>query len=293
MVARKTTLYRALLHLTGRCDAATLIEIGIYRPASPTLGHVYPFSCTTDLLLLGLDPGSYRLHLHGAGVSALAQLDVTDKNQRLNVPMRPNVVIDGEWIPPQGADRLPDTLSLATRVEVIPGKFVDGGASEHRQGNRFRVSVPPDTQIVAVRYQPGSPYASEIRYNGAVAKNGWIEVSAGVAANRLEVHLDNRPGSLSGVVTDSSRPVPGAIVTLAAEAYRGESPIGTGAALRSTADATGHFDLPGVIPGDYRVVARPTLDDPELLLNLLSNAQKITVAPSGSLSLALRITSSK
>ncbi len=287
ILVHKTTLHRALLHMTSPCDASSMVEVEIFRLNSRLLGRTYPSSCKTDLLLLGLDRGSYLLHIHGPQLSALVPIKVIDKNLDLEIPLRPNVIIEGRWIPAQGMGPLPETLALSTRIEVMPGVFVNGATSERAQDNRFRLSVPPDKQLVAIRRLPGSPYASEIRYNDSVVRNGLLEVSPGAATHRLEIALDTRTGSISGDVTDGSRPAAGVTILLAPESYHGEFPLGQGIGTRSITDTNGHFDLADLIPGDYRIVAT---NSPDAFLDLLRTAQKVTLAPSGSQVVTLRLT---
>jgi len=194
------------------------------------------------------------------------------------------------WLAAQGMSA-PEKLSLATRIEVLPGIFVNGGVSEETTQNRFRLSVPPDPQVIVMPSRPAVAYAAEIRYNGAVVHDALLEVSPGAAAHRLEVSLDNRAGSVSGDVTDGSRPAPGATISVAPEHYRGEMPLGQGTGKRSVVDPAGHFEVTGLAPGDYRILAtKSAAQDPDVLLNILSSAPKITIAPGSSQSVNLRIT---
>ncbi|MEP6960505.1 MAG: carboxypeptidase-like regulatory domain-containing protein [Acidobacteriota bacterium] len=303
ILARKATLYRALLHLRGDCAAGLAVEMEIYRRGSKLAGHIYPVPCGTDLLLLGLDPGSYLLNIYPQDTrpsgkaqsmeraSALVPLEVIDKNREFEIPLRRQTVLEAQWIPAQGMAPLPIALELYSSFEVLPGVFAPGAIVEPGKDNHFRVSVPAEPQYVRLKYQPPSIYISEIRYNGSPVRGGVLNVNSGAAANRLEVFLDNRLASVSGETTDGSRPVPNAAVLLAPESYRGEAPIQFALGKRATSDANGHFELPLVPPGDYRILAGPNaaLEDPAALVDLLRSAQKLTLAPSASQSVTVRV----
>ncbi|MEO8098789.1 MAG: carboxypeptidase-like regulatory domain-containing protein [Acidobacteriota bacterium] len=309
MIARKATLYRALLHLRGDCVNDAPVEIRIYRRGGAGVGGTYPVPCGTDLLLLGLDPGSYTLHVYPepAGpatkarplesqASAIVSFEIRDKNLDLEIALRRHLVMEGQWILPEGMTaKLPDSLTLGTSMEIVPGTWVSAATMERGKDNRFRMAIPAETQIIAMRSQPGLPYAKEIRYNGAPVRDAILTVNPGAATHRLEVFLDANPGFITGTVTNGSRAISDAVIYLAPETYHGEYPLSIGQGRIKSADTAGTFDLPDIVPGDYRILAaspeqRNKLNDTVALNTYLRSAQKITVPPGGSQVLTLRLT---
>lgn len=123
-----------------------------------------------------------------------------------------------------------------------------------------------------------SEYISQISFNGRIATGDAIVLDGSLGSQSVEIVVDNRPASLTGVVQDGERPVSKSYVLLV------QWPLPAGFAYLppegADADDDGQFRLTGLAPGEYRAVAvlqskRDLLDEPGVLQRLLSDAETI------------------
>src|SRR5262249_34303936 len=104
---------------------------------------------------------------------------------------------------------------------------------------------------VAAGARPGSNavYIKEARFDGTDVLNGPLRIS-GTASGTLDILLGIGGGTVSGTLTDRrSQPVPVTQVVLIPDRYRDRPELYRVA----TTDDSGHFNLIGVIPGDYKL----------------------------------------
>jgi hypothetical protein len=149
----------------------------------------------------------------------------------------------------------------------------------------------PRTQTLNVS-DPADTYVKEIRYNGTPLRGTTLPINPGSAAHQLEIIVDNKWGSLAATVTDGSRGV-AAGVLITKEGARVEELRDTPTSVRS-ASANGTLASMRLAPGDYRVIAfapeaAQRIHEPDVLRRALAAAQRVTVSPGGSQTVALRV----
>jgi hypothetical protein len=174
---------------------------------------------------------------------------LSDKNGEVSLRLEPEAQIIGRIVAFEESSLPPfDKLQVFAQSEgrstaarpVTPdaeGKFV-----------LANLAFPQHTIIV----QGLSPqyYVKEIHVNGEALRDDTVTLSAEL--NRAEIVIDDKPGTIVGTVTDRDQPVGGARVRLFRKAPQSVLPV---SAL--TADSQGKFEIKGLAPGEYRILAQP------------------------------------
>ena len=93
----------------------------------------------------------------------------------------------------------------------------------------------------------------EIRYNGRVLKEWIVPLDEPAAAHLLTIVIDDKVATIAGLVTTANGGVSGANV-FAVRWPMDQATSGSGAA-RGQTDAMGRFQITGLAPGEYRVLA--------------------------------------
>jgi hypothetical protein len=118
----------------------------------------------------------------------------------------------------------------------------------------------------------------------------------GPGANQLQIVIDDKPGVISGTVTNGDNPAAEAEVRLYPKdlpSARLPLPV-SGGNLRTGHD--GKFEIKGLKPGEYRIVAWQPPTDPrpggvgDILAKLAALAQSITVERGGIANVDLKLT---
>jgi hypothetical protein len=130
--------------------------------------------------------------------------------------------------------------------------------------------------------------------NGASSPAGEVLLSPG--ANQLEIVIDDKPGTISGTVADGDKPTAQAEVKLYPRVL---PPTGlpreiAGSNVRT--DKDGRFQIKGLTPGEYRIVAWQPPPTPrpggygDILPKLAASAQAIAVERGGTTNIDLKVT---
>jgi hypothetical protein len=132
-------------------------------------------------------------------------------------------------------------------------------------------------------------YVKEIRYNGVPAPGGIITPSAD---GRLDIVIDDQPATITGSVTDGVKPGSRASVLVVQwPAPPGDNNQGIVSATSSGED--GRFQIPGIAPGEYRIVAIATeagrFVDFGNVARFLGSAEKVTLERGGSQNVSLNL----
>lgn len=115
----------------------------------------------------------------------------------------------------------------------------------------------------------------------------WSDVFVGQRYGaRIQVLVSNQAGHISGSVTAGGASIPGAPIFLLPLSE--SSMRSLGGIRQFLADANGHFDVGGLPPGDYRVLA--TFDYAEADADVFQQAQAITINVAASQTKALDVT---
>jgi hypothetical protein len=222
-------------------------EVSLERPTT--------IPCTNYFLVKNLRPGTYSFTLgKDAPVPAkwaITSVDISTKNVEVALTFEPESQIVGRFVAAEGATLPPldklkvSTLGNARGPSAVPpdgeGKFVLSGLMfpSHR---------------IAVAGLTKDYYIKELHCNGASSIDGTVTLSPG-AANQVEIVIDDKPGVISGTVTDGDQPAADAEVRL----YPKVPPLGVstvtnfGNSVR--ADKQGKFQINELAPGEYGIAA--------------------------------------
>lgn len=227
------------------------------QPRHSTLGSVVevlgtPVFATVDedgdFELAGLAPGAYRLRastdLPDYSPDFLAAMVTTGSADTLATPLRPSY----SGTPSPGVSgRLRDThgdAAVGATVWAYPADFVPGDAGAD--------SVPYFSDTTG----PGGIYIFEDVpqgvYNILASRNSWMAYRSRVEVTGLSQSLPadtlKLPGILGGrVIMQEGHPAIAAVVQV------------MGTPVVATVDDQGHFQLPPLAPGTYRLRAHSTL----------------------------------
>jgi hypothetical protein len=122
--------------------------------------------------------------------------------------------------------------------------------------------LPPGTYLFNLnppRLGSGSIYLKDVQCPGAVYTAQVVNLEVSSLIDKCEITLASDGGAATGVVKDDDKPVPGVIAVLIPRARDlRRIPRFT---TTATTGADGAWQIRGVIPGDYYLLAAPATDD--------------------------------
>jgi hypothetical protein len=210
--------------------------------AGPGLQNV-PFEASgippgpVELLAEGDTPGAEC----GAYARMIAEKDITGFRVACGPLYRPQI----DW---QGVRRPFSSLIMARRVDL------DGTGPVRTL--RPDQPVPPGHWEFTLQAPPPQYYLATIRsqFNGepSTKNDGWFGMFLGNPAT-LQIVLAPRPGTVSGIVSQSGHPVSGAAVYL--ELFNPDVSEKRLQLWMVRSDANGNYAFPPLVPGRYRVLS--------------------------------------
>jgi len=175
--------------------------------------------------------------------------------------------------PPEQAGSIGMNLQLV-RTTGIPGAsyWWAPGQSDGFQG------VAPGVYTLQVNGTPGMWYVKSLRSGGIDLLSEDLTVVEGAQPQPIEVTLRDDAASVRGTVAPADDMVPATVLLV--------QPHGTRNLLKVGGASQGKFEIDGVAPGDYLLLAfdglgRVDYEDPEVLNPYLSKAEHITLQPHG------------
>jgi hypothetical protein len=303
---KKITYYRVHVRMPpstcGPGDNIQIYEAPLSGPGMTGITEQAP--CRQDMLITGFPPGSYRLilavHRKSAADREMASIPfvVVDENVTVTAPLERGVVVEGAFVPAEGASP-PDFAKLQIRLRafgMIPYADIASPVKPDDKG-RFRfVGIPVlDHQVYAYGTDAGH-YVKEIRYNGSLAANDIARLDKSAVSHSLTVVVDDKPATITGTVSKGDKPVSRSYVILAHWPLPTDGAFSPAAA--TTGDEKGAFQLAGLAPGEYRVIAVTSNEDyiyraPNVLERALATAKKIEIGASGFQNVALELSELK
>ena len=161
-------------------------------------------------------------------------------------------LIPGAEIP--GTVKLDDALfsqNVSVALQTTSGAGVEYNA-QVKQGAFSLRNVAPTLYRLAIQNLPTGYYVKTIRFAGRDLVHRELDLSAG-GAGALEIVLSAKPASVAGTVRNSDGdPVTDATVNL----WSKDDPD----VRTARTDASGHFTLPNLAPGECRVIAWESID---------------------------------
>ena len=155
--------------------------------------------------------------------------------------------------------------------------------------------MQPLVHTLSISGLSGGNYVKELRYNGTALAGNLIPLDDNAAAHSLTIVIDNKPGTIAGTVMSHDKPVAGAIVIARKWPVSGSAEWGM---ARGRGDGNGKFQVTGLAPGEYRVIAlelsaiSPGTGN-AVLERALANGQKVEVGPNGFQNISLELTDLK
>jgi len=304
ITVRKAMYYRARVSvLPGDCQPEEKWSFAAIQPAGPETPFIPTLDvpCTKEFLVRNLSPGSYLFAVTSGRNTetnkwAHAPVEITRENIEIALTMSPGMDIDGRVAT---ADGTPLSPAVKLRIAVMPviqgfSDFVLFGTRPANSDARGRFLIQGLQGVrhhVTVGGPGGNYYVKEIRHNGLAAIDGLITLAPGAPA-QLEIIIDDKVATIRGSVTAGSKPV--GLVLVAAVPWPVPPEDTRLSALTSAmADDQGRFQIDGLAPGEYRVLALAPdvfrrLRESSLIL-LFSSAERVTLERGSSQSISLKI----
>jgi hypothetical protein len=173
-----------------------------------------------------------------------------------------------------------DELAVTSTPEDT--RFIFGASTRVNQDNSFTLKEVGDgTYIVDLSGQSKDCYIKDVAYAGSSVLNDGFTVTRGSAAS-LEITISSHGARVQGTVTNQDAlPAPGVWVVLVPDATHVSQHR---LYKHQTTDQYGHFDLRGIVPGDYTLfswdeVEEGAWEDPDFLkpFEEKSLGQKVTL----------------
>jgi protocatechuate 3,4-dioxygenase beta subunit len=176
-----------------------------------------------------------------------------------------------------------ESLRVQLRSEIENGAGTnrpDSGAVKS-DGTFLMKGVPPGEYRLSVMGIPAGSYVKEARYGQTDVLNTPLRFS-GNDSNSLDIVISPNAGQIDGnAVNARDQATPGVQVVLIPDSNRSRTEL-----FRPvTADAVGHFSIPTVVPGDYKIVAWNAMEpfaffDPEFIKLAEQNGKPVRVTES-------------
>jgi hypothetical protein len=255
--------------------------------------------CGNNFLLRGFLPGTHSLELlpsAGTPVSkrlrALPTFEVGDRNLDVKAHLERGADLEVHIVTLDSADSIPTGLriSLLPLTALPVSDETPVTAPNADRSIRFE-NLPLGRKRINLQGLDGGHYLKDIRIQGrSVPGNIFDWTGEGV----LEVVIDNKPSRVGGRIIDANNQgIAQAQVFLVSVPSFAEDIFYS--VVRATSDDNGRFNLTGVAPGEYHILAisqgdADEIERPKVLERLLSKAESLTVSSRSSVDLSLKTT---
>ncbi|HEY1337998.1 MAG TPA: carboxypeptidase-like regulatory domain-containing protein, partial [Bryobacteraceae bacterium] len=244
----------------------------------------------TDMLIGGFPPGASSLILATRGskntrLMASVPLVIGDENIQVTAPLARGLALDGKFIHADGAAPDLSNARISLRADgMIPFADLLEPAKPDSAGKFSFIGIAAVNQKVTVSGLRAGDYVKEILYNGAPIEAGVLALGKGAMSQSLTVVVDDKAATVTGVVKDGDTVVSQPFVLVASwplSANHSFEPV-----ARTIGDAKGAFQMTGIAPGEYRVLAVPSMEEyssraPGVLERALATAEKLDLGPRG------------
>jgi len=299
--ARKGPFYRVRLSIPADgCTPGEKVEINATMLQFIDSGGGGEVECGKDVLLRNFESAQYSFYVVSGTTEedrkrVILPVEVTDKNLELSVPLVRGVDIHGRIVVADGASKPPLEKLKIQMIVMGDIQFADEQEpiSPDADG-RFRfVNRPIARTRIVVSDLPANFDVKELRYNGGAVTDNIVALNANSPAHSLEIVVDDKPARIAGTVADRDKLMARALVILLKWPVSNEDVF---LSVRSaSADDDGKFQFAGLAAGEYRILAiaqesAEKLDEPRVLEQLLSAADRLTLTAGVAQNLTLSVT---
>jgi hypothetical protein len=288
---RKTAYYRA--HLTVQVSDCTEGEEWMF---STTIGGFGPsVPCGKEFMVQNLAPGSYSFTLATSGRTGerrwgSADAEVKDRNIPVVIAMSGGTDISARLLPAKGVTLPPGNITIA--VSQVPRTFLGNQTTAKQPDGQFIIrALPAVHHQLSVNGLTKDFYVKEIPYNGLILSDGIFTPIPG-AQGQLDILIDDHAGTIRGSLDGYDKAAARVMVVavkwpLPAEIPSTQALLNTAAG--TAADDQGRFQIGGLVPGEYRVLATTAGDLSMVQPDTVSRAEKVIVERGGSQTISVKI----
>lgn len=297
---KKVPYYRVLARMpVSNCAPGETVRVGESTSSAQfvtmhmTLSRV---PCGKDVLIAGFAPGDYRLLFslddrpRETRGTASVPFSIEGANIEIDASLKLGVAVDGALVVEAGA-RLPDF----TKVKVSLGPVDFSGYPDDPPpavlgaDGKFRIAdVRAIGQIVRIPGLGPGHYVKELRHNGIPLSGDIVPLDDGALTHALTIVAGDNPGTISGAVVSRDQAVSRPFV-FARKWPPAKDHVESGWTLVH-ADDTGKFQINGLAPGEYRLLAVRALGVPNSAVQRAMTAGKtIEIETNGFLNLTLEL----
>ena len=155
------------------------------------------------------------------------------------------------------------------------------GSPVKDDGTFLMKGIAPGEYHLAIAGLPAGSYLKEARLGQSDVLNAPLQLSSN-ESGQLDILISPNAGQIEGDAVDAlGQPAPGSEVVLIPETNRSRTEL-----FRPvTADASGHFVITAIVPGDYKLAAWDAIEpyaffDPELMQQADQNGKSVRVTES-------------
>lgn len=282
ITARKISYYRAHVSVTGAdCQPKEDWIFSTIPKGVPTNLPYDPIPCGKEFLVRKLKPGSYWFTLRDWGTSnkwSVADVEISRENVEVSLAVTSTATVNGRITAAEGST-LPMFQGVWVMMRARMGPLIAWAsmvASPNSEGKFVLKNLPWIPHDVTVQGLYGKYYVKEIRYDGAVMADGLVRLTQGTSAQNLEIVLDDQPATITGTVRDGDKPVSKPFVLVVKWPFMEGDPLLNSEHLAG--DDQGRFQVSGLAPGEYRVIALTrNIVNTQISDQLLGRAEKVTL----------------
>lgn len=299
---KKVALYRLRVHMPpSNCGPDATMQIYEQSDGGGKREITQEARCRQDMLITRFLPGAYRLLLavnarHNDREMASIPFAITDKNLEITAPLERGIVVDGKVVAADGA-KSPDFSRLSVTLiplDMLPIIDIASPKKVEGQGTFKFDGVPAVLHRISIGGIGAGNYVKEIRYNGSPIPGRTLEFQRSAIGHTITVVIDDKPAAITGSVVKNDKPVPRPFVVVAKWPLPSDESFNYSAVITGNDD--GKFQVAGLAPGEYRVVALATRDEydrrtPNALERAFAAAKRVDLSPSAFSTVTVGITS--
>ena len=300
LAVKKVPYYRVLARMPdSNCEPGETVRLSEFTSSAEILAMHRPLSsvpCGKEVLIAGFAPGDYRLLFslddrpRESRRTASVPFSIEGENIEIDASLKLGVAVDGALVVDAGA-RLPDFAKV--KVSLGPVDFSgypdDPPPAVPGADGTFRIAdVRPLGQIVRISGLGPGHYVKELRHNGIPLGGDIMPLDDGALTHALTIVAGDNPGTIGGSVVSRDQPVSRPIV------FARKWPPAKGYVESDWTwvhgDDTGRFQINGLAPGEYRLLAVRALGVPtSAVQRAMTTGKTIEIEANGFLNLTLEL----